>query len=66
MNQFNPFTSFHIDPLNMRERDFCKLQKLIEDLKVPVTTFGGSFYVKFTRANDCEAFRQLLEEVIKQ
>lgn len=66
MNPFNPFTSFHIDPLNMSERDFHKLRKLIEDLKLPVTTFGGSFYVRFAREVDCEAFGQLLEEVLKQ
>ena len=50
----------------MPERDFHKLRKLIEDLELPVTTFGGGFYVRFAREVDCEAFRQLLEEVLKQ
>lgn len=58
-----PFISFEIDPIAYRsERDFLTLRKLIEDLGLPVTTWGGSFYVRFTREADRMAFEQLLSE----
>lgn len=60
----NPFTSFLINPLNMTNCNFHKLRALIINLDLPVTSWGGSFYVRFEREADRVAFEQLLSEAL--